>query len=467
MVSKIHEYKWYKECINILIKNGIESPHIKGGMGYCAKIHPFLAFATITHFRYEEVIYLLYNMIENAGSEPLHYILENIPMVDDALVDGSAYIYLIKNDVTNLTKIGMTGNPKRRLKEIDTGNGVRLSYVLCEFVPNCSVLENKLHNKYKHVNGCREWFNLTETDINEITNLINDWVIRHYKKDMCDRPSKFCHRICEHCGRQFGVFYSDILRGKGMFCDNACASYHRKSTKIEKVCKLCGSPFKTTVMSKEFCSTECERLYSINNPLYKLNVEITRPIGHPNAISHRVCQLCHRIISLQDDKIVSGEGVFCSKSCARLSKHKIQYKKICEYCGLSFFTTYKDMKYCSIECEILDTGDCISYAFSDETKELILDYIPFVVNPTKVTALNLPKFRTKTCEECGNSFLVNIYDISRRGSMFCSRDCQFKNINSDTKAKVCKTCGVIFKTTHDKDYCSDTCENYNPNSFII
>lgn len=461
MATKLPEYNWYKDCISYMILHGIDDPHIKGTNGDGAKVHPILAMAIITHFRLEEVVFALYNLLKEADIEPLNFIIDSIPESDELLTDGDSYIYIIKNEVTGLTKIGMTGNPKRRLKDLDTGNGVRLSYVLCEFVQNCSTLENKLHNMYKDKREAGEWFHLSDSDIDDIAKEVDSWFLQYNQENSSERPSKFCHRICEHCGRQFGVFFGDIIRGKGMFCDNACAAQHRKSLKLEKVCKMCGASFKTIVTSKEFCSTECERLYGIIDPNYKVNVTTVTPIGNGSRISHRVCHLCHRIISLQDDKISAGQGVYCSKSCARISQSKTRYNVACENCGITFSTTNKDMKYCSIECEIMKTGTCISYAFSDDIKQLVHDYIPFVMHPEKVKALNIPKYRNKICESCGKVFTVDEYEIRRHGTMFCSRDCQFGHMNTEqSKTKVCKTCGVLFKTILDSDYCSDTCKKF-------
>lgn len=460
MASKLMEFKWYKECIHHLIEMGIEDPHIKGDSIDGAKVHPMLAVAILTHFRFEEVTYILYKLLEEAGIEPLNYIVQNIPEADELLSDGSAYIYAVKNDVTGLTKIGMTGNPKRRLKDLDTGNGVKLSYVLCEFVQNCSTLENKLHNTYLNKKKAGEWFKLTEDDISNIVKMVDDWFLYHQQRESLEHPSKFCHRICENCGRQFGVFFADIIRGKGMFCDNACAAQHRKSLKLEKKCKICNAPFKTIIQSKEFCSTECERLYSIIEPSYTMNVEVMAPVGKGSRISHRVCQLCHRVIALQDDKISTGQGVYCSKSCARISQSKTRYDLVCENCGIKFSSTNKEMKFCSIECEILKTGDCTSYALSEDVTKLIADYKPFVLDTELGLKYNIPKYRSKICEECGQAFEADIYDITRSGRMFCSNECQHKNINTPTKSKVCKICGVIFKTISDADFCSESCKQH-------
>ena len=77
----------------------------------------------------------------------------------------SKYVYLISDYNSYSYKIGISNNPEKRLKSLQTGNEKNLKIIhkiLCE---NYSDVERALHNKYSFskING--EWFELTQEDI--------------------------------------------------------------------------------------------------------------------------------------------------------------------------------------------------------------------------------------------------------------------------------------------------------------
>ncbi len=71
------------------------------------------------------------------------------------------YIYLISNNL-NQYKIGISKNPKRRIKELQTGNDSNL-FVVSQYKSEkyYKKIETALHNTYKHCNVLNEWFELT------------------------------------------------------------------------------------------------------------------------------------------------------------------------------------------------------------------------------------------------------------------------------------------------------------------
>lgn len=76
----------------------------------------------------------------------------------------SVYIYIIQKSRTSQYKIGITVNPQRRLKALQTGNGTELFLTFCVRADNAASLEKRLHRcllpfKSKHHS---EWFNLTD-----------------------------------------------------------------------------------------------------------------------------------------------------------------------------------------------------------------------------------------------------------------------------------------------------------------
>lgn len=455
------DFSWYRECINYLISNGIHEPHIKGNHRSPALIHPLLAFMVVIHFRYVESLDFVYKLLEFHKDDPLFILLQNLPEKVES-TDTSSYVYVLKNEITGLTKIGMTNNPKRRLKELDTGNGVPLTYIFCEFVPGGSIFENKLHQIYANKCTTGEWFNLTDDDINNVIHETKKWCNEH-SNDSTDTPSKFCHRICEHCGRQFGVYYSDIIRGKGMFCGNACAASHRKTKKYDKICKVCQSPFKTIIQAKDICSTECERMYRLDNPEYVVNID-TLVSYAPKGLHFRACECCGKIFSTTSQKMLAGSSICCSKQCTRnMSKETIKYKKECKHCGGIFYTRHKLMEFCSIECEITNTGDADSFKLSSEAREFIELYKHSLINNAENSnndKTNASKEKIRHCEECGNSITIkDRYEMRRGAGVFCCHDCSFKNIHNKTMYKVCKVCGDTYKTMKGIDYCCEECKD--------
>ena len=71
------------------------------------------------------------------------------------------YIYLISNNL-NQYKIGISKNPKRRIKELQTGNDSNL-FIVSQYKSEkyYKKIETALHNTYKYCNLLNEWFELS------------------------------------------------------------------------------------------------------------------------------------------------------------------------------------------------------------------------------------------------------------------------------------------------------------------
>jgi hypothetical protein len=70
-------------------------------------------------------------------------------------------------------KIGVSINPEKRLKQLQTGNSYKLkleNIYLPKKLP-ATKIENVLHNKYRHLNIKNEWFNL---ELNDVINFNSD-----------------------------------------------------------------------------------------------------------------------------------------------------------------------------------------------------------------------------------------------------------------------------------------------------
>jgi predicted GIY-YIG superfamily endonuclease len=77
------------------------------------------------------------------------------------------YVYLIQSVDNGLYKIGISKNPKRRLLELQTGNGEKLKIVHLFESEHPTTLETALHNRYSHISKRGEWFNFDlEIEVN-------------------------------------------------------------------------------------------------------------------------------------------------------------------------------------------------------------------------------------------------------------------------------------------------------------
>ncbi len=81
------------------------------------------------------------------------------------------FVYLISNNL-NQYKIGISKNPKRRIKELQTGNDNNLMLInQYKSEKYYKQIETALHNTYKYCNVLNEWFELTNE---QAINFINE-----------------------------------------------------------------------------------------------------------------------------------------------------------------------------------------------------------------------------------------------------------------------------------------------------
>jgi hypothetical protein len=69
------------------------------------------------------------------------------------------YVYAIMNPSTNLVKIGMTRNPKVRIRDIELISGSHVDIVGVVQVQNPSNIESLIHDSLNDCRGIGEWFN--------------------------------------------------------------------------------------------------------------------------------------------------------------------------------------------------------------------------------------------------------------------------------------------------------------------
>ena len=73
------------------------------------------------------------------------------------------YIYLIQKNAEAIYKIGISDNPLKRVKQLQTGNSARLHLIEVFPVANAPVIEKRLHRllMFHRCSPRGEWFKLT------------------------------------------------------------------------------------------------------------------------------------------------------------------------------------------------------------------------------------------------------------------------------------------------------------------
>jgi hypothetical protein len=83
-------------------------------------------------------------------------------------------VYLIRNTIKDVYKIGVSMKPKNRFTSIQTSNSDKLELVVYSYVENPYKIESKLHKHFvdKKISG--EWFDLDTQDVNYIKDVFNN-----------------------------------------------------------------------------------------------------------------------------------------------------------------------------------------------------------------------------------------------------------------------------------------------------
>ena len=77
------------------------------------------------------------------------------------------YIYLIQSLEDSYYKIGISKNPKRRVKQLQTGNSSELKLIESYPSEHASIIEKTLQRRYSYLQKEGEWFDLSL--LNEIS----------------------------------------------------------------------------------------------------------------------------------------------------------------------------------------------------------------------------------------------------------------------------------------------------------
>ena len=73
-------------------------------------------------------------------------------------------IYLIQNLNNGFVKIGRSANPQKRLRQLQTGSGDKLTLLRTYSVANDVAMERRLHSMFWQSKKKGEWFNFPSPD---------------------------------------------------------------------------------------------------------------------------------------------------------------------------------------------------------------------------------------------------------------------------------------------------------------
>jgi len=88
-------------------------------------------------------------------------------------------VYIFFNPITKLSKIGISDNPDRRKRGVETTSGMEVELLLLidlefGYDENRIIVEKLLHRFFAQKRNIGEWFNLTTRDLISIRNLFWD-----------------------------------------------------------------------------------------------------------------------------------------------------------------------------------------------------------------------------------------------------------------------------------------------------
>ena len=88
------------------------------------------------------------------------------------------YLYLVLDNAHNVAKLGVSNNPERRLKDIQTGYPYQLTLAIAILCKNPFKVESALHKKFADCKLKGEWFtysSLTKLTLQDIIDLDNSF----------------------------------------------------------------------------------------------------------------------------------------------------------------------------------------------------------------------------------------------------------------------------------------------------
>lgn len=84
------------------------------------------------------------------------------------------YLYVLKLKGFDIYKIGVSANPRRRIRDIDSANPFGIDVLCVEFFKNVYNMEECIHDNLVDNVLRKEWFKIADCDIKEIIKEIKE-----------------------------------------------------------------------------------------------------------------------------------------------------------------------------------------------------------------------------------------------------------------------------------------------------
>jgi len=100
-------------------------------------------------------------------------------------------------------------------------------------------------------------------------------------------------KICQHCGKSFDVYVSDIVRdNRGAFCSNECRFLEMKTSNVTAVCLNCGTEIYTNISRitdgrGKFCSRGCAGVWLAKNGEFDYRMKRSSKSGRRTDLNDR------------------------------------------------------------------------------------------------------------------------------------------------------------------------------------
>lgn len=100
-------------------------------------------------------------------------------------------VYILAVQESNLYKIGITKDLKKRLSQLQTSNPYEFYLINFFITTRNKELENLLHKAFKKNKYKREWFKLEEKEISEVCKLAYEFIGKPYRTSYIDNLEQF------------------------------------------------------------------------------------------------------------------------------------------------------------------------------------------------------------------------------------------------------------------------------------
>jgi hypothetical protein len=125
----------------------------------------------------EDRVYTL-DELRNILKTKIPFVGQSELMTDNARKSNSklrpdGYVYILKLKGFDIYKIGVSANPERRIKDIDSANPFGINILCLKYFKNVYNLEECIHDSFKNSSLRKEWFRLDKESVKILIKQIN------------------------------------------------------------------------------------------------------------------------------------------------------------------------------------------------------------------------------------------------------------------------------------------------------